>query len=413
VKVLYRKVQRVRLLVLAMVLLTAGSRLIQADTGTCGGSSTTLPFTDVSSGNIFFCSIAQAYFTGLTNGTTPTTYSPSDTVPREQMAAFITRTQDSALKRSNRRAALGQWWTPTSAGVLRSTAFVGPSNSYDIVCDGDDLWISHGTEVKRVDASDGKILQTWTAPTSLTAIIAAAGRIFVASASGTSPGKIYVINPESAPGPMTVFEDDIGAAPLQITFDGTNLWTANYTSTGVGSISRIDVATGIDSTFTAGLERPFDILWDGTDLWVADGGDFADSGGLKRIDPTNGSVLNHYMNVGGSPTRLLFDGTNIWVSSRINGGSALAVVRAVGSLRGTVLKLFSAGNLSGPVGMAFDGERVLVCNYDGHTVSLYKAADLTLIGTLSTGTNSGPWAACNDGLNFWIIRIGNNDIVRF
>ncbi len=47
-----------------------------ADTGTCGGAMVTLPFTDVA-GNIFFCQIAEAYFSGLTNGTTPTTYSPS------------------------------------------------------------------------------------------------------------------------------------------------------------------------------------------------------------------------------------------------------------------------------------------------------------------------------------------------
>jgi DNA-binding beta-propeller fold protein YncE len=411
--ILQQRKQSAIALILVIAALTGASRLVKADTATCGGASTTLPFTDVPSSNVFFCAIAEAYFSGLTNGTSPTTYSPSDTVSREQMAAFVTRTQDSALKRGNRRAALGQWWTPTSAGVLRSTAFTGPNNSYDIVCDGDDLWISHGTEVKRVDASDGKILQTWTAPTFLTAIIAAAGRIFVASSLGNSPGKIYVINPEAAPGPMTVFEDDIGAAPLQMTFDGTNLWTANFTSTGVGSISRIDVATGIDSTFSAGLERPYDILWDGASLWVADGGNIADTGGLKRIDPANGSVLNHYMDVGSSPGRLLFDGTNIWVASRINGGNALAVVRAVGGLRGTVLKLFSGGNLNGPVGMAFDGERVLVCNYDGDTVSLFKAADLTPLGTLSTGPNSAPWTACNDGVNFWIIRIGNNDIVRF
>jgi hypothetical protein len=59
---------------------------------------TTVPFTDVSS-NIFFCQIAEAYFSGLTNGTTPTTYSPDDFVRRDQMAAFTTRTQDAALIR--------------------------------------------------------------------------------------------------------------------------------------------------------------------------------------------------------------------------------------------------------------------------------------------------------------------------
>src|SRR4030095_1185605 len=97
------------MLILLIAALTAATRLVKAETGTCGGSSITLPFTDVPSANIFFCAIAEAYVSGLTNGTSPTTYSPSDSVSREQMSAFVTRTQDSALKRGNRRAALGQW----------------------------------------------------------------------------------------------------------------------------------------------------------------------------------------------------------------------------------------------------------------------------------------------------------------
>src|SRR6185312_2955776 len=97
---------RALLLVAAAVVLATASRWIQADTGTCGGQATTLPFTDVSAGNTFFCAIAQAYFTGLTNGTSATTYSPTQPVPREQMAVFITRTQDSALRRGSRRATL-------------------------------------------------------------------------------------------------------------------------------------------------------------------------------------------------------------------------------------------------------------------------------------------------------------------
>ena len=71
-----------------------------------------MPFTDVS-GSAFFCQIAEAFVTGLTNGTSPNTYSPSAGVPREQMAAFITRTLDAALRRSSRRAALKQWSIPS------------------------------------------------------------------------------------------------------------------------------------------------------------------------------------------------------------------------------------------------------------------------------------------------------------
>src|SRR5437762_10681561 len=102
--------QRATLLLTLITVIIAASSRLKADTGMCGGASTMLPFMDVPSSNIFFCSIAEAYFSGLTNGTSPTTYSPSANVPREQMAAFITRTMDQSLKRGSNRAALNQYW---------------------------------------------------------------------------------------------------------------------------------------------------------------------------------------------------------------------------------------------------------------------------------------------------------------
>jgi len=48
-------------LMIIVVLLT--STRLPADTGTCSGAMVTLPFTDVS-GNIFFCQIAEAWFSG-------------------------------------------------------------------------------------------------------------------------------------------------------------------------------------------------------------------------------------------------------------------------------------------------------------------------------------------------------------
>jgi hypothetical protein len=94
-----RSAFRAVLVMALMLIITVGSTRLRADTGTCGGVTTTLPFTDVM-GDPFFCSIAEAFFSGLTNGTTPTTYSPSDPVLRDQMAAFVTRTLDQSLKLS-------------------------------------------------------------------------------------------------------------------------------------------------------------------------------------------------------------------------------------------------------------------------------------------------------------------------
>src|SRR5215218_11420088 len=111
---------RIALFILLLASLTLLSTRLQADTGSCGGVTITLPFTDVM-GSGFFCQIAAAYYSGLTNGTTATTYSPTDTVTREQMAAFISRTMDQSLKRGSRRAVTREWWTPHNAGSLALT----------------------------------------------------------------------------------------------------------------------------------------------------------------------------------------------------------------------------------------------------------------------------------------------------
>jgi len=390
--------RRLLLLVSALTVLISISVGMRADTGTCNGASITLPFTDVQASNIFFCSIAEAYFSGLTNGTSATTYSPTQPVPREQMAAFVTRTMDQSLKRGNRRAALKQWWTPTEPGALRAVTFNPGSILHDIVCDGEDLWVSDESGVVfRVRASDGKLLGTWTGATGARDLIAAAGRIFVAASSGTTtPGKIYVINPEAAPGAVTVFENDIGANPYEITFDGANLWTTNLS----GSISRVNVGTGIDSTFTSGFDNPVNIFWDGTSLWVFDGQ-------LKRVDTTNASVLQTIAISGGT---MQFDGTNLWLSDY--NADSIYIVRATGGLRGTVMATLTGNGLFNPLGMAFDGERMLVCNVGG-SVSLFKAADFTPLGNVSTGALSDSRYACSDGVNFWVIRYGKRDIVRF
>src|SRR5258706_7783658 len=67
---------RITLLAAAVLAIAISSSQLKADTGMCGGASTTLPFTDVLGGNIFFCSIAEAYFSALTNGTDAAHYSP-------------------------------------------------------------------------------------------------------------------------------------------------------------------------------------------------------------------------------------------------------------------------------------------------------------------------------------------------
>ena len=396
-----RIIYRATLLFALMSLLTFASTRLQADTGNCGGVNITLPFTDVPSSNIFFCSIASAYFSGLTVGTSATTYSPGDFVTREQMAAFITRTMDQSLQRGSRRAALQQWWTLPSEAALDTHAH-WPGTSAGVISDGQDIWAaitdSSGQGfVERMRANDLTRQQVWMEADGATGIIAVPGFIFITAALGqATPGKVYrAINSIGSLSPdVSVFADSIGINPVDITFDGTYLWTADVGALGAdGSISRIRLSDAQDSTFTAGFDQPSDILWDGANLWVADMGDNR----LKRVSTSNGVVLQSI--AVGDARSLMFDGTNIWVSDF--GGDSIKVVRAVGNLRGTVLATLTGNGMDGPTSLAFDGERVLVCNSQNNRLSLFKATDFTPLGNLLL-TNYNPIRACSDGQTFFI-----------
>src|SRR6266508_2136852 len=101
--------------------------------GACG------PFTDVAADA--FCPFVLEIFTlGITTGTSPTTYDPTSNVNRLQMAAFLSRTVDGALKRGSQRAALRQFATPQGASVLGLTT-VGDHPQL-LKSDGSDVWVA-------------------------------------------------------------------------------------------------------------------------------------------------------------------------------------------------------------------------------------------------------------------------------
>jgi hypothetical protein len=354
----------------------------------------------VPSGDVFFCSIAEAFFSALTNGTSDTTYSPGDPVTREQMAAFITRTMDRSLQRGSRRAALKQFWTPTSSDGLRlTTVGTGP----DLVeSDGADLWVTNnGSDtVSRVRASDGKLLETWTGAISADGVLAAKGLIFVTG--NTDPGKIFQIDPTQPMGAVATLAISPGPFPEGISFDGARIWTANNGSPS--SVSIVTLNPLSVSTVTAGFTFPIGILYDGTNMWVTDQG--TSPGKLFKLDSNGGIILT--IDVGTAPSFPVFDGTNIWVPN--NGSSTITIVRAS---TGAVLATLSGNGLNHPQAAAFDGERILVTNFSGNSVSLWNASDLSPLGSVSTGSATLPLGACSDGLNFWITLDNTAKLARF
>ncbi|HKF44732.1 MAG TPA: S-layer homology domain-containing protein [Thermoanaerobaculia bacterium] len=357
--------------------------------GTCG------PFTDTAA-DAFCPFVLEIFSLGITTGTTATTYDPASNVTRLQMAAFLSRTVDSTLKRGGRRAALNQFWSLQTSTFFDVTT-VGSLPNLP-ASDGSDVWVPNNGDntVSRVRASDGRLLETWTGAGSALSALCALGSVFV-SGNG-APGRLYRIDPRQSAGAVTTVASNLGGFPYQIAFDGGRIWTAN--ATGPASVSIVTPGTWTVTTVTTGFTSPFGVLFDGASVWVTNAG----PGTLLKVD-SSGAVVQT-VTVGTTPTFPIFDGANIWVPN--DGSNSITVVR---SSSGAVLTTLTGNGLNNPYQAAFDGGRVLVTNDGGGgSVSLWKADDLTAIG--NTPTAESTFGACSDGANFWITR-GSNHLARF
>jgi hypothetical protein len=362
--------------------------------GVCG------PFSDVS--DPVFCPFVLEIFTlGITNGTTPTTYDPASSVSRVQLAAFLSRTVDGLVKRGSPRASQGKFWNPQNASVLALTTMgVGPGGGPVLLrSDGTDVWATStesGT-VSRLRAGDGKLLETWTGAPLAYGIVMAMGLVVVSGE--TTPGALFTIDPTQPAGEVTTVASNLPTQPRGIAFDGSRVWTAN----GFGSISIVTPGSipWAVTTVTTGFVSPVDVLYDGANIWATD----FDGGKVLKLDSA-GAILKS-VNVA-NPMHAVFDGTNLWVP-----GITSATVTVLRASTGTVLRVLTGNGLAGPFAAAFDGERVLVTNQFGDSVSLWKAADLTPLGTFPMPAGSTVAGACTGGAYFWIALDYANKIARF
>ena len=373
----------------ALILAVAVSAGVAATAfGTCG------PFTDVS--DVVFCPfVLEVFYLGITTGTTPTTYDPAGNVSRLQMAAFLSRSVDSVLKRGSRRAALNQFWTQKGYQYYADGIFAG--NIGLPASDGEDIWAPSNNSVARLHGSSGKLLGTWTGATAAAAAIDVDGRIYITGA--TAPGSLYVGFANQNSSAVLSLATNLGSNPNGLTYDGSAIWTANLGGS-VSMVTHSNFSPFITvSTVTAGFVSPIGILYDGANVWVTD----ESQGALLKLG-SNGAILQT-VTVGSTPLFPIYDGTNIWVPNGED--STVSVVRAS---NGAVLATLTGNGLNGAWCAAFDGQRILVTNYFGDSVSLWKAASLTPLGSVSRQAGSQPKFAISDGVSFWLTEtdIGNS-----
>jgi hypothetical protein len=367
----------------------------------CGGQSYPFPFTDVSGVGPAFCpGIMEAYVTGISKGTTATTFSPNEDVPRLQMTTFLQRAVDQALTRGSRRGALNQWWT-THDHFATQRITIGGTPQF-CAADGQAIWTSNLSGVVEIQANTGAVLGTWTGASSGEGVAVAAGQIFIAGE--TVPGSLYAIDPTLPPGPVSKLSivGTFGNNPIGIAFDGSNLWMAN--NGPPGSVTIIPgLSALLATTVSTGFSAPWGILYDGANIWVTDQG----LNELLKLDSA-GNILQA-VPVGSEPETPTFDGANIWVPNFLD-NSVTVVQASTGNVVATISHDLT-NKLSEPTSASFDGERVLVTNLTGNSVTVFKAADLSVITVVDTfALTSG---ACSDGINFWVELNGTGQLLRF
>jgi DNA-binding beta-propeller fold protein YncE len=237
----------------------------------------------------------------------------------------------------------------------------------------------------------------------------------------------------------------IGSAPLDMVFDGTNIWVTEYTSSDVRIVSQQGVPL---KTISLPLADPEGIVFDGKYVWVANNGNGTDT--VSKFDAASMTLINSYR-VGRSPDGVAFDGANIWVTNSYNNnvwvldretGEQLAgyptgifplsmafdgsnmwigngtgvnvgpPVPGIGSLTkirasdGANLGSFTIGNHVR--GLVYDGTSIWACNANDNTVSRLRASNVALLGTYRTG--SAPRAVAYDGTKIWVANSGENTL---
>jgi len=204
---------------------------------------------------------------------------------------------------------------------------------------------------------------------------------------------------------VNIFYLPHGTNPEGIAFDGKYIWTANN-GANTNSVSKFDVATQrLVATYPVGL-APDGVAYDGSYVWVTNsyGNDVwvlnRDTGQRIGAHPT-----------GLFPLSIIYDGQNMWIGNGIgvNVGTQISAKSSLTKIRaadGAALGTFTIGNHVR--GLVSDGASIWACNSNDNTVSRLRISDDALLGTYRTGKE--PRSIAFDGANIWVANSGEDSV---
>lgn len=202
--------------------------------------------------------------------------------------------------------------------------------------------------------------------------------------------------------------DTPGSYPTGLTFDGTNLWLADYQT---DKLYAINPETGkIVKTIEAPAYWPEGLAWDGEALWNADikGGiplseNYA--GKIYRVDPNDGTVLKTLVAPSSGPRGLTWDGKYLWCVDSFSDE-----VIQFSPDDGTTIRSFSSP-ASDPRGMTFDGKYLWISDRLKDEIYMVDPETGSVI-IIADAPGAFTRDLCFDGENIWAVDFQEDKLYK-
>lgn len=154
---------------------------------------------------------------------------------------------------------------------------------------------------------------------------------------------IFVSTSFAGPGNVTKKFNTPGTCPTGLTFDGTNLWVADYKADKLFCIDPIS-GNSIREIPSPGF-WPMGLAWDGKYLWNID----SKQNKIFKVDPADGTILFAVDAPGSGVEGLTWDGKTLWVAD-----PAEDKIMKIDMSDGTAVKSYDAPSRN-IQGLTFDG----------------------------------------------------------
>jgi hypothetical protein len=154
------------------------------------------------------------------------------------------------------------------------------------------------------------------------------------------------------------------------------------------------------ATYNLGSGFPTRMAFDGSSLWIIEPVGY----GVLKVRVADGVIVASYP-LPNLPQGIVFDGANVWITQRGQGGVGSVVKMRASD--GLALGTFSAG--VGPCGIVYDGANIWITTWDGNQVLKLRATGGSLLDTLS---DPGACGLAFDGANVWVSNFYSGTISK-